>query len=158
MNRAEAALLLRLKALAGDSEPEVTGACFSGILSVEGPTALPFVSPFLASADPDVVAEAALALGLARLPDAVSLIVDRYRIERDASLASVLLTALAVSHQDAAGSFLLSIVESDGATKAAAAIEAVVSAGGLTEEMRAKFAAAAKRNSDPKVASAAGRL
>lgn len=158
VNRAEAALLLRLKALAGDSEPEVRGACFSGILSVEGPSALPFVSPFLAGADPDVVAEAALALGLARLPDAVPLIVDRYRIEREAALASVLLTALAVSHQDTARDFLLTVIEGDGATRAAAAVEAVVSAGGLTDDARAKFAAAAKRNSDARVAAAAARL
>ena len=158
VNRAEAALLLRLKALAGDSDPEVTGACCSGILSVEGPSALTFVSPFVAAADPDVVAEAALALGLARLPDAVSLIVDRYRVERDASLASVLLTALAVSHQDAARDFLLTVVEGGAANRAAAAVEAVVSAGGLTDEVRARFAAAAKRNSDARVAAAAARL
>ncbi len=158
VNRPEAALLLRLKALAGDSEAEVTGACFTGIVSVEGPSALPFVSPFLTAADPDVVAEAALALGLARLPDAIPLIVDRCRIERDAALASVLLTALAVSHQDAARDFLLTVVEDDVAIRAAAAVEAVVSAGGLTDELRVKFAAAAKRNSDARVTAAAARL
>src|SRR5882757_10702845 len=39
-----AALLLRLRAILGSDEPEVLGACYSGILRIEGVRAIPWVS------------------------------------------------------------------------------------------------------------------
>ena len=56
-----AALLLRLKAVLGNDEPEVLGACYGGVLRIEGVRAIPWVQRFLASAD-DSAAEAALAI------------------------------------------------------------------------------------------------
>ena len=67
------ALLLRLRATLGSApnsrsplrdsneEPEVLGACYSGILRIEGVGAISWVSRFLASED-DSAAEAALAI------------------------------------------------------------------------------------------------
>ena len=57
IDRTEAALLLRLKALSGDEEPEVMGACFSSILAIEGRGGFSFVSRFLDKGD-DAAAEA----------------------------------------------------------------------------------------------------
>src|SRR5258708_30520232 len=44
-----AALLLRLRAILAADEPEVLGACFSGVLNIEGRSALSWVSRFLAT-------------------------------------------------------------------------------------------------------------
>src|SRR5580700_1323349 len=46
-----ASLLLRLRATLGSDEPEVLGACYSGILRVEGASTIPWISRFLASSD-----------------------------------------------------------------------------------------------------------
>ena len=46
-----ASLLLRLRATLGKDEPEVLGACYSGVLHLEGVRAIPWVGRFLASAD-----------------------------------------------------------------------------------------------------------
>ena len=56
-----AALLLRLRAVLGADEPEVLGACYGGVLRIEGVQAIPWVGRFLATAD-DTAAEAALAV------------------------------------------------------------------------------------------------
>ena len=58
---ASAALLLRLRAVLGSDEPEVLGACYSGILRIEGQSAIPWISRFLEAADENA-GEAALAL------------------------------------------------------------------------------------------------
>ena len=55
------ALLLRLRAVLGADEPEVLGACYAGVLRIEGVQAIPWVSRFLATSD-DSAAEAALAI------------------------------------------------------------------------------------------------
>jgi hypothetical protein len=46
-----ATLLLRQRAMLGDDEPEVLGACYGGILRIEGTRAIPWVARFLAAAD-----------------------------------------------------------------------------------------------------------
>lgn len=73
VNSQSAALLLRLRAILDSSvrsrrpgdqpeeELEVLGACYAGILRIEGPSAIPWVSRFLDDAD-DPAAEAALAI------------------------------------------------------------------------------------------------
>jgi hypothetical protein len=56
-----ATLLLRLRAVLGSDEPEVLGACYAGVLRIEGVSAIPWVSRFL-NAEDDAAAEAALAI------------------------------------------------------------------------------------------------
>jgi len=48
---ASATLLLRLRAILAADEPEVLGACFSGIMHIEGRSAISWVSRFLATGD-----------------------------------------------------------------------------------------------------------
>ena len=63
-----ASLLLRLRAILGADEPEVLGACYSGILRLEGAKAIPWIARFLATAD-DNAAEAALAIAGTHSPE-----------------------------------------------------------------------------------------
>ena len=99
-----AALLLRLRALLAGDEPEVLGACYSGILNIEGVSAIPWVSRFLATAD-DNVAEAAFAIASTRSPEAFSALHARFREESDPTFRSVLLFAIALTRQQAALEF-----------------------------------------------------
>jgi hypothetical protein len=104
-----AALLLRLRAVLGGDEPEVVGACFSGILSIEGTAAVPWVSRFLATAD-DAAAEAALAIAADRSAAAFAALRDRFLEEHDPWFLGVLLSAIALTRQEAAIDFLLALV------------------------------------------------
>jgi hypothetical protein len=62
IGRPESSLLLRLRALTGDEEPEVAAACFKALLEIDGLEAIPFVAKFLARGG-EAAEEAALALG-----------------------------------------------------------------------------------------------
>lgn len=53
-------LLLRQRAALVNDEPEVLGACYGGVLRLEGLSAIPWIARFLSSGD-EAAAEAALA-------------------------------------------------------------------------------------------------
>jgi HEAT repeat protein len=131
-----AALLLRLRAILDsniksrkpgqppEEEPEVLGACYSGILRIEGPSAVPWVARFLADGD-DPAAEAALAIAGTHTPQAFETLRDRFSHEADPWFCSVLLSAIALTRQDAALEFLLDQVRTE-SLQAEAAIEAIL--------------------------------
>ena len=123
-----AALLLRLRAILGSGlnseEPEVLGACYSGILRIEGATAIPWISRFLASAD-DPAAEAALAIASTHSPQGFETLRERFAEEADPWFRSVLLSAIVLTRQDAAVQFLLDLVRTE-SLEAEAAIEAIL--------------------------------
>jgi hypothetical protein len=119
-----AALLLRLRAVLGADEPEVLGACYSGILRLEGASALPWIGRFLASSD-DAAAEAALAIAGTHSPQAFNILRERFAEEADPWFRSVLLSAIALTRQDAASEFLIDLVSSE-SLHAEAALEAVM--------------------------------
>jgi HEAT repeat protein len=127
-----AALLLRLRALLSphlnskmqEEEPEVLGACYSGILRIEGPSAIPWVSQFLDSSD-DSSAEAALAIAGTHSPQAFETLRERFAKESDPWFCSVLLSAIALTRQDAAVEFLLDQVRTE-SLQAEAVIEALL--------------------------------
>ncbi len=133
-----AALLLRLRAILGsglnsrtldkepDEEPEVLGACYSGILRIEGPSAIPWISRFLAAAN-DPAAEAALAIAGTHSPQAFETLRQRFVKEADPWFCSVLLSAIALTRQDAGQEFLLDLVRTE-SPQAEAAIEAMLRA------------------------------
>jgi HEAT repeat protein len=103
-------LLLLLKVLAGDTEPDVLGECFSGMLSSGTERALRFVSAYLDNED-DAVAEAAiLALGASLLPGAIDALRAKWGRTVQGPIRKTLLLALATARQDAALEFLLSLV------------------------------------------------
>jgi len=119
-----AALLLRLRAVLGADEPEVLGACYSGILRVEGASAIPWISRFLASSD-DPAAEAALAIAGTHLAQGFKILCERFTEESDPWFRSVLLSAIALTRQDAAVEFLLELVRTE-SLQAEGAIEAIL--------------------------------
>jgi HEAT repeat protein len=125
-----AALLLRLRALLGSGvnpeEPEVLGACYSGILRLEGISAIPWVSRFLATAD-DSAAEAALAIAGTHSAQGFKVLRERLAKESDPWFCSVLLSAIALTRQDEAIEFLLDTVRTE-SLQAEAATEAILRA------------------------------
>jgi hypothetical protein len=133
-----AALLLRLRATLDsavnsrkpgeepEEEPEVMGACYSGVLRIEGVSAIPWVSRFLASGD-DPAAEAALSIAGTHSAQGFEVLRDRFATESDPWFCSVLLSAIALTRQDAALEFLLDQVRAE-SLQAEAAIEAILRA------------------------------
>jgi HEAT repeat protein len=119
-----ASLLLRLRAVLGNDEPEVLGACYSGILRLEGVSAIPWISRFLLASD-DVAGEAALAIAGTHSPQAFDALQKSLDAAPDPWFRSVLLSAIALTRQDAAVEFLLDLVNSE-SPDAERAIEAVV--------------------------------
>lgn len=119
-----AVLLLRLRAVLGSDEPEVLGACYSGILRIEGVCAVPWITRFLASAD-DAAAEAALALAGTHSVEGFDALRERFADAPDPWFCSVLLSAIALTRQDAALEFLLDQVRTE-SLQADAAIEAIL--------------------------------
>jgi HEAT repeat protein len=118
-----AALLLRLRALLGKDEPEVLGAVYSALLSLEGEKAIALVAAAMQAGD-DLAAEAAFALADTRTPQALTALTDRYRAGADTWFGSVLLSAIALTRLPQAFDYLIAIVARD-ALDAAAAIEAI---------------------------------
>jgi HEAT repeat protein len=119
-----AALLLRLRATLGGDEPEVLGACYSGILRLDGRAAIPWVSRFLATAD-DAAAEAALAIAADRSPQAFAALCERFLQEHDPWFQAVLLSAIGLTRQQMGLDFLLHLVRPE-SPQAEAAIEAIL--------------------------------
>ncbi len=119
-----ASLLLRLLAILGADEPEVLGACYSGILRLEGAKAIPWVARFLATAD-DHAAEAALAIAGTHSPEGFEALKEYFTKANDPWWRSVLLSAIALTRQDAALEFLLDEVRKE-SLSAETAIEAIL--------------------------------
>jgi HEAT repeat protein len=112
-----ATLLLRLRAVLGSDksaaeEPEVLGACYGGILRIEGVRAIPWVRRFLAAGD-DSAGEAALAIAGTHSPEAFETLQESLAKARDPWFRSVLLSAIALTRQDAALELLLELVRTE---------------------------------------------
>jgi HEAT repeat protein len=123
-----AALLLRLRALLGPAvgdkaEPEVLGAVYSALLSLEGTRAIELVAGSLKEGD-DLAAEAAFALADMRTPEALAALIERLRAGADDWFGSVLLSAIALTRLPEAFDFLIALIARD-AHEAAVAIEAI---------------------------------
>jgi HEAT repeat protein len=121
----EAALLLRLKARSGESEPRVIGQVFDSLLAVEGSSAVPFVAAFLESGKEGIAAEAALSLGASRLEAAIEALQRAWSGTRDPDLRDALARALSASRQPQALAFLLDLVRNGRAAEATVAREAL---------------------------------
>jgi HEAT repeat protein len=119
-----AVLLLRLRALIGSDEPEVLGACYSGILRIEGAKAIPWIARFLETAD-DAAGEAALAIAATHSPEAFSVLHKQLQHDHDPWFRSVLFSAIALTRQPEALDFLLDLVRKE-SRDASFAVEALL--------------------------------
>lgn len=151
VNRPEAALILRVRALAGDEAPEVLGSCFSALLSIEGSAAIEFVTRFL-DRGTDIGGEAALALGMLRDPQALSVLTGRWRREKDTVLATIILTAIALMRLPEATGFLIQLCATGSPGAATSALKALASAP-VSPELRSQIENAVRSNGDPAVCS-----
>jgi HEAT repeat protein len=107
-----ASLLLRLRAVLGSDEPEALGACYGGILRIEGVRAIPWIRRFLSAAD-DNAGEAALAIAGTHSPEAFDVLRESLAEAHDPWWRSVLLSAIALTRQDAALEFLFDLVREE---------------------------------------------
>jgi HEAT repeat protein len=119
------ALVLRLKALSGDPEPEVIGECLVGLLRVEPAKSLSFVAAFLDSEQEAVAEAAALALGDARLENAFPVLRAAFERPHTPALRRTLLLAMALLRREAAIDYLLEQVRT-GARQTSADAEAAL--------------------------------
>ncbi len=135
--RPEGAMLLRLKALCGDAEPEVMGQCFSAVLSLAGGKAVEFVSRFLRRADEQVVLEAASALAQSREAEAIPAIRGFLAERAEHRLRAAVVLFLGGAVQAEAAELLLELLESESGEVAANAVLALA-ASRFREEVRAR--------------------
>ncbi len=124
LNSPSASLLLRLRAVLGTDEPEVLGACYGGILRIEGVRALPWVQRFLAAGD-DSSAEAALAIAGTHSAEGFAALRDCFEKAHDPWWRSVLLSAISLTRREEALEFLFDLVRTE-SLDAEAAIEAIL--------------------------------
>jgi HEAT repeat protein len=127
-----AALALRLRALMGpvgqDADtPEVLGAVYGALLSLEGVEAIPLVAGVLEDGD-DLSGEAAFALAETRLPEALAVLTARLggagKKAPDTWFAGVLTSAIAMTRLEDGFDSLIRQVERD-SRYALAALEAL---------------------------------
>ncbi len=131
------ALLLRLRAELASDEPELLGACYSGVLRLEGPSALPWVARYLRPEAPDDTAsEAAFAIAETRTEAAATLLIATHMRTRDPDFRSTLLTALALTRQGLAIDYLFDQI-ADGSKPAREALENSAPSNEVLERLRA---------------------
>jgi HEAT repeat protein len=119
-----AGLLLRLRAVLGTDEPEVLGACYGGILRLEGVGAVAWARRFLRTGD-DNAAEAALAIAGTHSVEAFEALRESFAKADDPWWRSALLSAISLTRQDAALEFLMDLVATE-SLHAEAATEAII--------------------------------
>ncbi len=118
-------LLLKLKIYTGDTEPEVLGECFTGLLAAAPERSVRLVAEYVDSED-DAIAEAAiLALGESKDERAFEVLKDKWQRTVGAELRHVLLIAMASSRLETAVAYLLSIVAEASPATAVQAMEAL---------------------------------
>jgi hypothetical protein len=104
-------LVLRLKVLTGDREPEVLAECFTGLLAAPSDAVLDFVARYIDSEDEAVAEVAILALGAARSSKAIAMLKEKWERTLPGPLRKVLLLALTTSRNEGALTFLLDLLE-----------------------------------------------
>ena len=103
------ALLLKLKLLTGDNEPDVLAECFSGLLTAAPERSLRLIEGFVDSEDLAVAEAALLALGSSRLPEGFDLLKARWETAAG-PLRKTALLAIGMVRSDSAVEFLLALL------------------------------------------------
>jgi HEAT repeat protein len=144
LDRPESVLLLRLKALCGDSEPEVLGQCFASLLELAPDDSVAFVARFLDAKNEDVCLEAAAALALSRSLEALRAVIRFWDHAPSQAVRQAIAGALAGSPHPESAEFLLGVVRSHPDAIGCAAIGAM-SASRFRNEFRSRLAEAVER-------------
>ena len=105
-------LLLRLKVLTGDEDPEIISECFAGLIAAAPEHSIPFVATYI-DADDEGIAEAAVwALGQSRQSAALAVLKEKWERTVERSVRKVLIAALAASRLEEAIEYLVSQLRS----------------------------------------------
>jgi HEAT repeat protein len=123
--RPDVALLMRLYVLRGDAEPGVLAEAFVGLLALSPDDPVPFGGERLASRDLDIARAAALALGGARRPEAVSALRNHLLREERSDVRHAVILALTTTRDEDALSLLLELILGGSAADSTAAAEAL---------------------------------
>ncbi|HET6934607.1 MAG TPA: hypothetical protein VFI72_07185 [Candidatus Angelobacter sp.] len=119
-------LLLKLKILTGESDPDVLAECFSGLLTAAPERSLRLIAGFTDSDDIAVAEAALLALGSSRLPEALDLLKEKWERTAGGPLRKTVLLAIAMVRSDTAIEFLLALLAECSATIAKDVLAALV--------------------------------
>lgn len=139
--------LLRLRVAAGESDPEVLGECFAGLLQLAPRASLDYVAGFLGATDEVAAEAAALALGGSRLPGALAPLMAQARGFQGRGRRRVVLLAMALLRADEGWAYLVELVEQGSPPAAAEALEALA-AFAHDERLRERVLAAVERRGD----------
>ena len=124
IGRETSEMLLRLKVLQGDSEPEILGDCLAGLFAIAPARSLRFAEQFLSADNPGIIEEAALAIGNSRLKEAFGILRDCRERNILPAMKRMLLLPIALTRCESAFMFLLEVVQNERIDDAIAAIEA----------------------------------
>ena len=139
-------LMLKMRVLLRKEEPEVLGACFTSMLSIDKQKSIPVVANFLEEGE-ESAAEAAYCLAETHDPMALALLMVRRRDRPDAWFSSVLDHAIALTRLPAGVNFLLGMIEQD-TRHAASALEAISRVYNSTEVVEQVAAAVARSSNE----------
>jgi HEAT repeat protein len=119
------ALLLRLKAMIGDAEPEVLTECFAALLTIDFVAHRDLVAGFLNSPSDPRAEAAAIALGRSRSAEVLDILLNAWHQTIDTPLKEQILLAIATLRHPAAIDKLIEIVASSAEKDALAALFAL---------------------------------
>jgi hypothetical protein len=119
-----ATLLLRMLVELPSDHPEFLGACFSGVLALEGPSAIAWAGRFLSRED-DSAAEAVMAIAQTHTIEAFQLLRSTFAAARDAWFRNTVLSAIALTRRQEATDWLLDLVANEEDDQASGAHEAL---------------------------------
>jgi hypothetical protein len=123
--REEGALLLRVKILAGDTEADVMGECFTALLKLTPAKGLRLIAKLLDSENDDIAAEAGLAIGSSRTDEAYTLLKQKWDSDLSPASRQRLLLPLAMLRRPEATQLLLDVIRRSSAPMACSAIDAL---------------------------------
>lgn len=143
-------LLLRLKILTGDEDPEIIGECFAGLIAAAPEQSVLFVATYM-DADDEVIAEAAIwALGQSRQIAALGALKEKWERTVERPVRKILIAALAASRLEDAIDYLVSQLRSADVRTADDILTALSSyAGG--ESVKQAIAAAVHERDEPAI-------
>lgn len=127
----EAEVMLRMRVLTDDPEPEVAAECFNSLIAMSPERSLDFVARYVSTKDLALAEYAALAIGQSKTPEAFGVLLRRWEDDLSPNLRRLLLLPIALVRSDEAFEFLLGIV---GHSDARVAAEAVAALGIYTDE------------------------
>jgi HEAT repeat protein len=148
----DAPLLLRVKAIAGDPFPEVTGQCFASLLDISSDD-VDFVARFLDTQHGDVCFEAIAALGACRKAQGIAALIACWREQLNPELRAAILTSLGASRDATAYEFLLSLMANASFETASAAMTSLAKSH-FIPDIRRRAAAVVESRSDTRLTAA----